>query len=547
MADSTLLDHTGRPFKRPAAEALSASVAAPTLTGVRQAWSGSSIAAGMTPERLARILRAAADGDAHDYLTLAEEMEERELHYACELGKRKLAVLGLDRVITPAGEDETAKTVAEAVKRDIIDAEAFDDLLGHAVDGLGKGYAVSEIEWATGAVFKPAAYHERDPRWFRYDRATGRELRLLDEANASEGVELAAYRFAVHEPKLKSGLPIRGGLARLAAWAFLFKSYSLKDWAAFAETFGQPLRVGKYGPGATPEDIEVLYQAVAMIGTDCGAVVPESMGLEFIESQAGKGGESLYERFCAYLDRLVSKAVLGQSGTADMQSGGGYAQSKTLDGVRGDLCEADARQLARTVRRDVIAPYVLFNFGPGAAVPLFKLQSPEAVDLKLLSDALTPFIDRGLKVRSSEVLAKFGFSAPEGDDEVLGAKAAPAPGATEADAAAPRIDGQAPVAENRAGCSCSSCASRARNSAETDAGDDLDGLVDDLTGGWAPAMDPLLEPVLRLAEASGSYAEFEAGLVDTAAAMDAGELARLLGPALFKARGLGDATDRPVA
>ena len=84
----------------------------------------------------------------------------------------------------------------------------------------------------------------------------------------------------------------------------------LKDWVTFAEVYGQPLRVGKYGAGATEQDKETLLQAVANIGTDAAAIVPDSMLIEFTEARQ-TGSIELYQSFCQYLDAQISKAVLG--------------------------------------------------------------------------------------------------------------------------------------------------------------------------------------------------------------------------------------------
>lgn len=533
---SGLVDHLGRPLRTPAVTKaqLQEIVARPTLTGVRQAWNTSTIAGGLTPERLATIMRSSADGDAHDFLTLAEEMEERDWHYAAELGKRKLAVLGLDRVVEPGNDTPLAKEIAEAVRTEVVNDEAFEDLCAGSVDALGKGYSAVEIGWDTGRRWKPVTYEHRDPRWFRFDRETGQTLRLLDDADPVNGVELRPYRFAVHYPKLKQGLPIRGGLARLAAWAFLFKFYSIKDWAAFAETYGQPLRIGKYGPNATPADVDILYQAVAMIGTDCAAVIPEFMNIDFVKAEGGSGsGADLYERWCDWLDRQVSKAVLGQSGTADANTGSGFAQAKVLDGVRGDLRDADARQLARTIRRDVLEPYVRFNYGPDAPVPLLKLQTPEAEDLKDLAEALGPMIDRGLKVKASQVRGKFNLDTPDADDEVLQPinTAPPAPATA--------------VALNRrnfGGCGGPGCEGRATNRTGG-AADQVDLMTAEAVASWSEQMAPIIEPIQRLAQAATSYEEFLAGLDDALVQGDATALAKALGSAMFKARALGDVRD----
>jgi phage gp29-like protein len=536
LTKSGLIDLYGRPLIV-AASATKAEiaevVARPTTTGVRQAWNNSTVAAGLTPGRLASMLQRAADGDAHDYLTLAEEMEERDWHYASELGKRKLAVLGLDRNVKAASDDARDVEIAEAVRTEILGDEAFEDLAAGLLDALGKGYAVVEIGWSTGKRWVPNQYAWRDPRWFQWDRETGHQLRMLDAADMANGVELRPFKFAVHRPNLKMGLPVRGGLARLVAWAFLFKFYGVKDWATFAESYGQPLRLGKYDASATPKDVDILFNAVSMIGTDCAAVIPKAMEIEFESVAGGTGsGADLYERLVTFFDKQVSRATVGQDGTSTMQSGGGFAQATVLDGVRGDIRESDAKQLARTVRRDVFEPFVRFNYGPDARVPGLSLDTPESEDLKAFSEAVAPLIDRGLRVRSSQVLEKFGLAAPDGNDEVLGpaAKATTTPAVT-AEPVTPMPD-------------------KALNRAQDDKAekpDRIDQLAEEALDGWTEDLDPLVEPFERLAAASNSYAEFEAAIAAAVAGMDATVLARTLGAAFFKARAQGDVHDDPEA
>ncbi|HMJ14158.1 MAG TPA: DUF935 family protein, partial [Polyangiaceae bacterium] len=61
-----------------------------------------SVADTLTPAALGSIMRRADRGDIRAYLTLAEEMEEREPHYASVLATRKLGVSGaIPTVISP--------------------------------------------------------------------------------------------------------------------------------------------------------------------------------------------------------------------------------------------------------------------------------------------------------------------------------------------------------------------------------------------------------------------------------------------------------------
>ena len=154
---------------------------------------------------------------------------------------------------------------------------------------------------------------------------------------------------------------------------------------------------------------------------------------------------------------------------------------------------------------------------------------------KAAVEALAPMIDRGLKVKSSQLREKFGLETPEGDDEVLGPQVKPT--------TTPPVEAAASddKAQNRR-------QARAVNRTQDDDGkpaDRMEELAAEAMAGWTEDLDPMVEPFERLAAASNSYAEFEAGIADAVAGMDASVLARTLGAAFFKARAHGDVHDDP--
>ena len=440
----------GRPVRK---RGLTREAGRPTLTGVRQLWRGESIASGLTPQRLAALLRAAAEGSQRDYLTLAEEMEECDPHYAAVLGVRKPAV--------EAASDAAADVELADAVRELVRAPAFGELLDDCLDALGKGFSAVEIIWdRSGAaegksasqaqrpkktaqrpkktaqrakktaqrpkktaqrakkIWRPARYEWRDPRFFVFDPADGRTLRLLDEADSFRGIALAPCKWIVHVPRLKSGLPARGGLARLVALAYMVKAYALTDWRAFAEVFGMPLRLGRYGERATEDDIRTLINAVANLGTDAAAAIPDSMRIEFIEAGNRTGGADLFERLAVYLDKQVSKAVLGQTMTAD--DGSSRAQAEVHDAVRGDILRSDARQLADTLNRDLVRPFIDLNHGPRENYPRLLLPVNEPEDIQTLAEALEKLVPLGLRVEASVIRDKLGLPDPEDGAELLG-------------------------------------------------------------------------------------------------------------------------------
>ncbi len=523
---SRLVDHLGRPVDITSLEGEKATV---TVAGVRPVLDFSTLSS-LTPSSLAATLRAAAENDIQAYLTLAEEMEERDLHYASVLGTRKLAIEGLDVSVEAVSDDTQDVRIAEAV-RELAAADEFSNLIADLTDALGKGFSVCEIVWERSAsAWRPIRYEHRDPRWFQFDLASRRELRLRDEKDIVNGLPLTPYCFLVHYPRLKTGIPIRGGLARLAAVAFLVKNVTVKDWAALAEVFGMPMRVGKFGPSATGEDILKLTTAVVNLGIDAAAVIPESMKIEFEQAANLSGAGDFFEKLGQYLDKQISKGVLGQTMTTD--EGSSLSQSQTHDQVRKDIRDKDAKQMRATLSAQLVRPFVDLNFGPQKHYPKLCIEKKEPEDLKSLSESLPPFIDRGLRIQASVIRDKFGLPEPEEGAELLepqsGGGFPPAgPGAPAGPQGSPEI-------------------ATGRNAAGAPAGEDdsMDELAGADLGDWEPIMDPMMEPVRLLVQDAKSLQDLKARLPEVLASMNSAELVERLAEAAFKARGQGDATDK---
>lgn len=512
-----LVDHFGNPIDT---TRLVREEAAPSLTGVRTILSDHP-SRGLTPQRLAAILLEAEEGDATRYLELAEDMEEKDLHYLAQLGTRKRAISQL--VITVVAASDTAEDVAAAdLVRDFLGRDDLEDVLFDILDAIGKGYSVCEILWETSArEWMPRDLVWRDPRWFAFDPTDGVSLRLREGA---ELLPLTAYKYILHVHRAKSGLPIRGGLARAAAWGYLFKNYAVKDWVAFAEVFGQPYRVGKYHPSATPEDRSKLLRAVASIGSDAAAIIPEGMMIEFVEA-ARSGSVDLYERLSSFLDAQISKAVLGQTLTSDVSSNGGSrALGEVHNEVRRDIMRSDARQLAAALNRSLVRPLVDLNRGPRQNYPRLVIGLPDELTTMQKIDALEKVVPLGVRVEASVVRDLLGFPEAPKDAAVLqGSAPATAPRSVPAPAA------QALRAAHAA----------AAAAAEGDAIDDVvRAALED--GGWEPVMRPIVDPVATLLEEAGSLEEVRERLTELVDGMDMEQLVEMLARHSFAARLAGE-------
>ncbi|WP_339524230.1 DUF935 domain-containing protein [Pseudomonas sp. EL_65y_Pfl2_R96] len=506
MADSRIVDQYGRPIQY---DKLTEELAAARTTGIRQVWH-QSVASGLTPGRLANILQAAAEGSAHDYLTLAEEMEERDLHYASVLGTRKLAISGLSIRVEAASDDAEDVRRADQLK-EIVDSPEFGELQADLTDAMGKGYAVSEIMWdRSGKTWNPERFEPRDQRFFQFDRDTSRELRLLDEADPVNGVALAPYKFIVHLPRIRSGLPIRGGLARLAAVGYMCKAWTWKDWMGFADIFGMPMRVGRYGPGASKDDIATLMSAVANLGSDAAAVIPDSMRIDFTQAANVTGAGDFFKGLAEWWDKQVSKAVVGQTMSTD--DGSSQAQATIHNEVRLDLLQADAKAESNTLNRYFVRPWCDLNFAPGRPYPRLIIDVPKPENTKILIEALKELVPLGLKVEQSVIRDKLNIPAPAEGAELLGI---PAPVATPALA-------QATNSEQV----------RVKPVVQPDIVDNQVRTMERTVGGH---LDDMVEQIKELLDSVNSLEEFRDRLIETYPAMTTSQLADAIADGLAAA------------
>ena len=354
-----LKDIFGRVFK-PQARPETRELAAVSLA---ERWS-TYPSAGLTPVRLAEIFRLADQGDVYRQMELFEEMEEKDAHLSSLLQTRKMAVLSLDYEVLPYSRSPEDERIAGFI-RETVDAlpdveGAFLDLL----DAIGKGFACSEIIWEVAG----GQAHIMELRWIPQKRVTfiqDLKPRLLTPEAPWKGEEPPPWKVIYHRFKARSGHAPRAGVLRVVGWMYLLKNYALKDWAAFNEVFGMPLRLGKYDPGASAADREALIRAIRGLGSDAAGVISKSTEIEFVEAASRlSGNANPYQTLAEFCNREMSKAVLGQTLTTDTAGATGtYSAARVHAQVRRDLVEADAQTLAVTLREQLLRPLVGFNFG----------------------------------------------------------------------------------------------------------------------------------------------------------------------------------------
>lgn len=421
-----LVDQFGRPIesgltKRPETREIA-------VAQLRDRWS-SYPSKGLTPAKLAEILVQADAGDVQRQAELFEEMEEKDAHLGSQFAIRKQAVTGLDFAILPQEDDPRGEDVAAFCRECIENLPNWDENLLDMLDALAKGYSMHEILWdqSSGRAVP------RDLRWIHPKKLTFWDSltpRVLSEEEPMRGVDPQFAKWIYHRHKARSGYDTRAGIMRTCTWMYLFKNYTVKDWVTFSETYGQPLRVGKYSPSASEADKEALFLAVRSIGAEAAGIISRNTEIEFIEAQRGST-LNIYEALANFCDAQMSKAILGQTLTSEAggsKGQGSFALGKVHAEVRQDLVKADCSALGKTITQQLLRPIVGFNFGWDVPVPLFRLLYSPPEDMQALATVYTTLIDRGFDVAQEHIADRFNIPMREEKQTPLRAKAAPAQG-----------------------------------------------------------------------------------------------------------------------
>ncbi|MCT8547466.1 DUF935 domain-containing protein [Glaesserella parasuis] len=504
----------------------------------------------ITPAKMKQIFNDAENGDITAQHELFMDIEERDSAIFANIQTRKRAALGVDWFI----QAPRNATPAEEKLRDEVDELFYqignlEDLIIDCMDAVGHGFSALEIEWAfDGKVWYPNAFIHRPQSWFKWDKL---DNLLLKTPQNQTGEPLRPYGWVVHTHKSRSTQLARNNLFRTLAWLYMFKHYSIHDFAEFLELYGMPIRIGKYGAGATKDEKQTLKRALAEIGHNAAGIMPESMSIE-LHNAANAGGASGNNPFLQMVDwceKSIARLILGQTLTsgADGKSSTN-ALGNVHNEVRRDLLVSDVKQLGQTFTQQIILPYLLINFPnvDPARIPTFEFDTKEPADLALFADSLPKLVDIGLQIPANWARDKLGIPEVQEGEVVLGRVAQPtqAVGLSDRFAKSPL----APLFQRGEDyCPCG-CGGRVHSfSAQFKTGikeqDTLDEMVDEALAepDFNRQLDAMVKKAVAVVMACSSYDEAAEKLAEAYPNLTSGEQEQYLANALFLADLLGAA------
>ena len=468
----------------------------------------------ITPSKLKSILEDAENGDITAQHELFMDIEEQDSSIGANIQTRKRAILTLDwRIAEPRNATLAEEKLQTEIDELFYQYPNLENLLMDMMDAVGHGFSALEIEWKLeNGKYIPHNFIPRSQSWFKLDK---NDNLLLKTPNNTMGEPLRPFGWVVHSHKSRSVQLARMGLFRTLAWLYMFKHYSVRDFAEFLELYGMPIRIGKYGAGATNEEKRTLLRALAQIGHNAAGIMPDSMAIELHNAaNTGAGsGNNPFLQMVDWCEKSIARLILGQTLTsgADGKSSTN-ALGNVHNEVRRDLLVSDAKQVAQTITQQIILPYLQINVDPNIAlhrVPYFEFDTKKYDDLSTFADAIPKLVGIGVQIPEKWTRDKLGI--PEAQDGEVVLKAVQSdfnpdlktPGKSTA------------LSAHVVGCQCAGCLGKgahvalsAANKGETEQ-DLLDSLLDNgmTQVDFNQQLDPMVQKAVAVLSACNSYEE----------------------------------------
>ena len=467
----------------------------------------------ITPSKLKQILEDAENGDIQAQHQLFMDIEEQDSSIAANMMTRKRSVLTLDwRIVEPRNATPAEEKLQAEIDELFYQYPNLEDLFIDLMDAVGHGFSALEIQWAqVDGKWVPKGFKPCPQSWFKLDKDDS--LLLRTPANQM-GEPLRPFGWVVHRHKSRSTQLARDGLYRTLAWLYMYKHYSVRDFAEFLELYGMPIRIGKYGAGATNAEKRTLLRALAEIGHNAAGIMPESMQIELhnVANAGAASGNNPFLQMADWCEKSIARLILGQTLTsgADGKSSTN-ALGNVHNEVRRDLMISDAKQIAQTITQQIILPYLQINVDPNIAphrVPYFEFDTKEYEDLSVFADAIPKLTGIGVQISESWVRDKLGIPEPQEGELILST-----PQGEKTDEKTTALSA---VLNHDKGCTCGCrAAALSAQNGKKDEQAELDGLIDDALANadFNQQLDPMMKQIVGVVMASESYDEAQEKLI----------------------------------
>lgn len=421
-------------------------------------------------------------------------------HLYSTVQQRKAGTLAMDWEL----QIQNAQQSEYDLIKNIFDNLNLENIIDQALNTSLFGFTVFEIIWQKqGSYLIPVRVEEKPQEWFYFDRQNQLMLKKSLLSLTFDGIPADPLKFILLQHKPTYMNPYGERVLSRCFWPVTFKRGGLKFWITFTEKYGQPFLIGKLPRGSAQTDIDTLLNSLENMIQDAVAVIPDDSSIDIQEAQKTSSSE-IFQALMNFQNNEISKAILTQTLTTEVQDKGTYAASSTMADMLERVINADKKIVEKLFNRLIDLIYQI-NFN-SVEQPKFILYKEEDVD-KLLAERDQILVNTGIKFTKEYYIKSYNLT--EEDFEIVGEGLA-----LPAKSFAEKSNGSIPASQN------------------TD--DNISKLTDQLPDKLLQLqIEAALKPILTLIENGESYEVLMENLAKQYPAMSSNQIEQLLTKLIF--------------
>lgn len=299
------------------------------------------------------------------------------------------------------------------------------DIIDQTLNPIGFGYSIFEINWGfVDGKWYPVSVWEKPREWFFFDGKN--QLRFRSMGNP-EGIVIIGPEA---DPKVSAKFillqncptyenPYGDKALSRCFWPVTFKRGGLKFFSIFIEKYGMPFLFGKLPRGAKPEDHSDLLSKLNNMVQDAVGTGPDDSSLQLLEV-AGTQSAEIYEKYLQRCDNSISKALLLNALSTDIQKTGARAASETgATTIEGDIGQTD-QDFPVAFFNELFKRVIDLNLGTGK-YPTFEVNEIEDANKdfaerdKTITEA---FSTAGQKIKRTKTFLINNYNYKEDEFEI---------------------------------------------------------------------------------------------------------------------------------
>lgn len=295
------------------------------------------------------------------------------------------------------------------------------DIISQSLNPIGFGYSVFEIVWGMiDGKLLPVSLQEKPREWFSFNM--NNELVYKSKENY-EGIIVVGpstppelkYKFILLQNDSSYDNPYGDKALSRCFWPVTFKRGGMRFFGKFVNKYGMPFLFGKLPRNATTEQHLDLLSKLENMVEDAVGTGPDDSSLQIIEANKASSAD-IYERYISLCNNAISKAILTNALSTDIQRSGARASSETgAETIEGNLSEED-RDFPAELFNQVFKWVVDINIGSGL-YPTFKAFEEEDVHKDLVERDAVLTDKLGVKFKKSYIVNNYNVPDDEFDLE----------------------------------------------------------------------------------------------------------------------------------